>query len=152
MVTLMTATDHAATRSADAELAAELRSSVMGLARRLRREGSDGLVTQGQYAVLVDLKAGPLTPRQLADLQVVRPPSVTRMLATLVELGLVERTEHPDDGRQVLISLSRAGRAHIRTTQARRAEWLDRQLGRLTPRDRKTLARAAQVMSDLASA
>ena len=34
---------------------------------------------------------------------------MTRVIASLVDLGFVDRSDHPDDGRQVLVSVSRAG-------------------------------------------
>ena len=48
-----------------------------------------------------------MTPGALATRERVRPPSMTRVIASLCELGFVARDAHPADGRQVLVSVSR---------------------------------------------
>ena len=106
------------TRTPIASLAVELRMAVMRTSRRLRQERSVDDVTPGQYSVLAFLDVqGPMTPRELADREKVQPPSMTRTVAALEQLGLVGRTDHPSDGRQVLVSLT----APARPSSARRA-------------------------------
>src|SRR3954466_5121866 len=100
-----------------AALAAELRTAVLRTSRRLRQERSMDDVTPGQYSVLAVLdRHGPCTPRELAAHEKVQPPSMTRTVAALAELGLVGRTEHPTDGRQVLVALSDEGRVVVSET------------------------------------
>jgi DNA-binding MarR family transcriptional regulator len=134
-----------------AELASVLRLSVMRLGRRLRKERSDGSLTPSQLAVLGTLeRQGPLTPRELAAHEKVQPPSMTRILAGLEALGLVDRAPHPRDGRQVLMSLTRAARELVDEDRRRRDAWLARQLGELTPAERETLRSAAELLARLA--
>ena len=93
-------------------LAAELRVSLMRAVRRLRAEKSDSEITDGQYCVLATLdRLGPRTPRQLADQERVQPPSMTRTVNALAEAGLVVRSQDPDDGRQVIVTLTDEGEA-----------------------------------------
>jgi DNA-binding MarR family transcriptional regulator len=131
-------------------LAAELRVAVMRTSRRLRQERSTDDVTPGQYSVLALLSNGPLTPRELADRERVQPPSMTRTLALLEQLELVVRTDHPSDGRQVLVSLSEAGRVVVHETRRRRDAWLALRLAELDPAERDLLARASVVLARLA--
>ncbi len=58
-----------------------------------------------QFSVLVRLEEAPRTPGELADIERVSAPSMTRTVAALVQRGLVERTADPSDGRQVILSL-----------------------------------------------
>ena len=128
-------------------LAAELRTAIMRTSRRLRQERSTDDVTPGQYSVLAVLdRHGPCTPRELAAYEKVQPPSMTRTVAALADLGLVGRTEHPTDGRQVLVSLSEEGRVVVRETRRRRDAWLALRLAELTPAERDTLADAAALL------
>jgi DNA-binding MarR family transcriptional regulator len=132
-------------------LAADLRVSVMRLARRLRQQRSDDDISTGQYSVLAALVThGPRTPRELADLERVQPPSMTRTVAGLVEAGLVDRTDHPDDGRQVLVSVSEAGATVVHETRKRRTAWLSQRLAELTSQERATLAEASVIIQRLA--
>ena len=134
-------------------LAAELRTAIMRTSRRLRQERSIDDVTPGQYSVLAVLDHhGPCTPRELAAHEKVQPPSMTRTVAALAELGLVQRTEHPTDGRQVLVALSEQGRVVVRETRRRRDAWLARRLAELTPAERDTLAEAAAILQRVAQA
>jgi len=134
-----------------ASLAAELRVAIMHTSRRLRLERSTDDVTPGQFTVLAVLdRHGPLTPGELATHEKVRPPSMTRTIAALEGLGLVTRTGHPTDGRQVLVALSELGRAEVVETRRRRDAWLARRLAALEPAERAVLAQAAQILSKVA--
>ncbi len=133
-------------------LAAELRVAIMRTSRRLRQERSTDDVTPGQYSVLAGLEVGgPSTPRDLAARENVQPPSMTRTLAALEGLGLVTRTEHPTDGRQVLMATTDAGRRVVRETRRRRDAWLARQIAVLTPAERRTLSEAAAILQRMAA-
>ena len=142
----MPAPSRAALRSAS--LAAELRVALLHTSRRLRNERSSDDVTPGQFTVLSVLdRHGPLTPREIAEHEKVRPPSMTRTLAALETLGLVTRTDHPTDGRQVLMALSEQGRREVAETRRRREAWLARRLAALEPEEREIMARAAVILT-----
>src|ERR1700742_3212457 len=85
-----------------AALATELRDGVMRFNRRLRQARPVGDLTGSQLSVLSSLElAGALTPRELAESERVQPPTMTRVVARLESMGVVQRTAHPTDGRQV---------------------------------------------------
>jgi DNA-binding MarR family transcriptional regulator len=135
-----------------AELAAELRIAIFRSARRLRAERGAADLPDHQYTVLGWLNMhGPLTPGVLAEMQHVQPPSMTRTVNMLVELGLVQKSEHPTDGRQVVVSLTGAGVTEVNETVRRRNEWLTGRLAKLTRGERETLAAAAQLMRGIAA-
>jgi DNA-binding MarR family transcriptional regulator len=141
-----------AKQSRPAGLAAELRVALLRSARRLRAEKSDADLSDGQYSVLAVLdRDGPLTPGELAGHERVQPPSMTRTLATLADLGLVSRDEHPGDRRQVLVALTAEGTATLRETRRRRDAWLARRLAELTPAERATLAAASDILVRIAA-
>ena len=118
--------------SSDTVLASALRLSVLRLARRMRAERADTSLTLSQLAALATLeRQGPLTPRELAAAERVQPPSMTRLLASLEGAGLVLRTGHPTDGRQVLLTTSEAGVALLREDRRRRDAWLAQRLREL---------------------
>jgi DNA-binding MarR family transcriptional regulator len=134
-----------------ATLAADLRVSVMKLARRLRQQRSDDDISTAQYSVLGALVSyGPRTPGELAEHERVQPPSMTRTLNCLVEAGLAVRTDHPADGRQVLMSVTEAGAAVIHETRKKRTAWLAKRLAELSPEERATVAEASRIALRLA--
>jgi len=121
--------------------------ALLRAARRVRVERSDEEVSAGQFSVLAFLdRDGPATPSAIAAFERVRPPSVTRTLAALEALGLVERASHPADGRQVLVRLTPAGRAGVEATRSRRDAWLARRLDELDPAERQVLAAATDIL------
>src|SRR5215212_8840967 len=95
----------------ETELSSALRISVMRLSRRMRQERSaESGLTATQLAAMATLRRhGPLTAGELAGHEKVSPPSMTRILGHLSDLGLVDRRSHPSDGRQVLVELSATG-------------------------------------------
>jgi DNA-binding MarR family transcriptional regulator len=134
-----------------AALAEQLRAAITRLNRRLRQTRPVGELTQNQLSVLASLElAGALTPRELSDAERVQPPTMTKVLAKLEERGLIRRAPHPTDGRQVLLSATDEGRAVLLEQRRVKAEWLTRRLATLTPEDRETLTRAAEIIEQIA--
>ena len=138
----------------DAGLASELRLSVMRLRRRLASERHpDNLLSMGQLAILGALyRNGDQSVGELAAMERVQPPSMTRTVNWLADGGYVERRSHPSDGRQVVVTLTGEGRAVLLADRARRDEWLARQLARLTAEERAALRKATPILQRLAQA
>jgi DNA-binding MarR family transcriptional regulator len=134
----------------DVELASELRTSVMRLARRLRRMRADTTLSLGQLAALGTLdRHGTMTPGELAAHERVQPPSMTRIIKALEESGYVSRTPHATDGRQVVVALTASGTRLLKEDRRQREAWLAQRLRDLEPEDRDLLHRAAEVLDRL---
>jgi DNA-binding MarR family transcriptional regulator len=134
-----------------AVLAGMLGDAIGRLNRRLRQTRPVGELTQNQISVLTSLElAGALTPRELSDAERVQPPTMTKVLAKLEERGLVQRTAHPTDRRQVLLSATQAGREVIAEQRRVKDEWLTRTLAGLPASERETLRQAAEILGRIA--
>jgi len=134
------------------DLAGELRLAIGQASRRIRAERGAAGLTDPQYTVLVWLiKQGPMTPGQLAERERIQPPSMTRTVNSLVDLGLVAKSEHPTDGRQVVVTLTDAGVAEVHETRRRRDAWLAGRLATLSPDERTLLVDAAELLRRIAS-
>jgi DNA-binding MarR family transcriptional regulator len=130
------------------QVSVQLGAAITRFNRRLRQTRPVGELTQNQISVLTSLElAGALTPRELADAERVAPPTMTKVLAKLEERGLIQRSPHPTDGRQVILSATEAGRAVIAEQQAAKDRWLTRVLADLPAGERETLARAAEILN-----
>jgi DNA-binding MarR family transcriptional regulator len=142
-----------ATRTArltHAQLAAALRDAITRFNRRLRQTRPMGDLTITQLSALTSLElAGALSPRELAEMERIQPPTLTKIVAKLEERGLVQRTPHPTDGRQVILSATEVGRAVVAETKRARDEWLAQRLATLTADERDTLKRAADILGRL---
>ncbi|MGV0793098.1 Rv0880 family HTH-type transcriptional regulator [Mycolicibacterium sp. XJ1819] len=137
-------------KDADLRLASNLSLAVVRLARQLRFRRPDSPVTLSQLSALSTLaKEGAMTPGALATRERVRPPSMTRVISSLVEMGYVERTAHPADGRQVLVSVSPAGKHLVETERRASQDWLMQRLSQLDVEQRSTLLTAADLMTSM---
>jgi DNA-binding MarR family transcriptional regulator len=135
-----------------AALAHDLRLAVMRLSRRLRNQRVDTSVTLTHLAALSTLKRhGPMSPGELANHERVQPPSMTRVVVALEGMGLVTRTPHPTDGRQVVIELTPAAEGLLDAEARAREAWLTGQLQDLSPEERTVLREAAVIIDKLAS-
>ncbi|MEV4427533.1 MarR family winged helix-turn-helix transcriptional regulator [Streptomyces sp. R-07] len=133
-----------------ATVAAELRTAMGKLTRRLKRED---WIPHGQIAVLGVLdRDGAMTTSDLAADQRVRPQSMARAVGLLLEQGLLARSAHPTDGRKSLLDLTEAGRVALEAERGRRAGWLALAIeAELTQEERELLARSATLMERLAT-
>lgn len=134
-------------------LAKTLRDAIIRFSRRVRQARPVGDLTFSQLSALTSLQLhGALTPRELADVERVQPPTMTKIVGKLEDRGLVARTPHPTDGRQVILAATDEGRAVYAVHENARNEWLAVQLDQLSPEERDTLARAAEILQRVARA
>ena len=129
--------------------AARLRMGVVRTARRLRQEAAteaSGLTPTSTAALATIERHGPLTPSELAEIERVKRPTITRTLGCLEREGLIDRTPDPDDGRSNLISVNAAGRERLRRLRGRKNAYLARRMRDLTDEEVETLERAAEIL------
>jgi DNA-binding MarR family transcriptional regulator len=138
------------TRNQRDRLTSDLRMACMRISRRVRFE-STAPVAPHQFSVLVRLEEQVRTPKELAAIEKVSAPSMTRTVHGLVEAGLVARAGDPTDGRQVILSLTPEGRATIRDIRRRRDQWFAARLERLTDDERSLLAEATALLERVAA-
>src|SRR5258705_2107669 len=99
-----------ATRMTNAELASSLRLALMRAARRLRSQRVHTEITLSPLSALATVKKhGPLSAREVAAIERVEPPSMTKILCSLENAGRIQRVPQPDDRRQSLISATQSG-------------------------------------------
>jgi DNA-binding MarR family transcriptional regulator len=110
-----------AAADARSEIAAMLHEQFARLTRQLRTlELPQGMTPERLSALSVIEKRGPISVTALADTEMVRPATMSRMVTALVEEGLVKRSEDKTDGRGVLVSTTPKGRrAYLRAQEQR---------------------------------
>ncbi|MBE1588042.1 MarR family winged helix-turn-helix transcriptional regulator [Nonomuraea angiospora] len=158
----------------DAGLASALRVSMARLTRRLRRQAAAHSLTPTQFATLAAIERrssrresegraneersgrdsqtarhSGITPGELAELEKVQPPSMTRVIAALEERGLVSRSPHPTDRRQVTVTITEAAEKLLKEERRRKEAWLTQRLKELSPEERAVLRQAAPILEKL---
>jgi DNA-binding MarR family transcriptional regulator len=132
-------------------LASTLRIAVTRLSRRMRAERTSEGLSVSQLSVLgIIEREGPRSPTQLASTERVQPPSMTRVVAALEELGLLRRQPHETDRRQCVLALTERGRELLAEDRNRRQAWLACRLSELSAPERDLLHKAVPVIERLA--
>lgn len=126
-------------------LASELRIACQRVSRRVRFESSAELPPH-QVSALSNLRKRSLTPGELAEIERVSAPSMTKTVNCLVDKGLVARVDHPDDGRSKMLSLTTDGRAVLDRIARARDDWMVRRLHGLTKEERAVLRDAVEIL------
>jgi DNA-binding MarR family transcriptional regulator len=131
-------------------LASDLSLAIVRLTRHLRGRRVDSSVSLTQLSALATLaREGPITPGALAAKERVQPPSMTRVIASLSDIGLVERHPHPTDGRQVIVSLAEAGRVLLANEATARRAWMTERISTLDPEQLDILRKAVDIFGEI---
>ena len=134
------------------ERAAHLRTAIVRTARRLRQEAAvetSGLTPTSVAALATIERHGPLTPSEIAEIERVKRPTITRTLGCLEREGLIDRAPDPADGRSALVSVNASGREKLRRLRGRKNAYLARRMRDLPPADLETLDRAAAILEGI---
>ncbi|MBB5892172.1 DNA-binding MarR family transcriptional regulator [Kutzneria kofuensis] len=139
------------TTTATVDETTRLYLAVGRLSRILRRSGSPGL-GQGSISALATLAyKGPMRLGDLAGREGVAPPTLSRIIAALVESGYVMREADPQDGRASLVRATPQGEQVIAGVRSERLHELHNRLERLTEEQRTALAAALPALEALVS-
>ncbi len=146
---------NASTPLRNSELAAGLAREIGVLAgrlkRRLREHGGKHDLTPSQVSVVLRLeKDGPAAVSTLARAELMRPQSMSAVVAALLEAGLVRGAPNPGDGRQTLMSLTPRCVKWLRAGRAAKRDWLTATISRkLSVREQEKLRTALKLLARL---
>jgi DNA-binding MarR family transcriptional regulator len=116
-----------------AEIAALLHEQFARLTRELRNlELPQGVTPERLSALAVIERRGPISVTALADEEMVRPATMSRMVSALVDEGLVKRNSDKSDGRGVLVTTTPKGRRIYQRAQEQRLRHFAEALERLS--------------------
>jgi DNA-binding MarR family transcriptional regulator len=131
-------------------VANRLRPVLLTLNRELRREVHSLGVTGGQVALLVQIKFHPgIGIRELARLERISVPGMSKFVSKLEEAGLVQRAPVEGDQRRVGLTLTDAGRKVLRSVKSKRTAWLSARLGQLQPAELEAIDAAIEPLAHL---
>ena len=140
--------------SHDSQIVAdEIHSAAIHLLRKLRREDSQSGLNSPRLSALSDVVfGGPVTLGDLAAAEQVRPPTMTRIVDALAELGLVTKTRNASDARSTHITTTAAGRKLLIQGRERRVRALAMQIAKLNAKQQAALQDAAKILKQVIEA
>ena len=128
-------------------MADRLHSAAIHLLRRLRVEDEALGISAPRLSVLsVLVFAGPKRIGELARIEQVEPPTMTRLVDGLARDGLAVRDADPDDARAVRVRATATGARTLRRGRARRVETLSESLAALSPTELAALGEGVEVL------
>jgi len=131
-------------------LANRLRPVLLHLNRQLRREIHSLGVTGGQVSLLVQIKYRPgIGIRELAALERISVPGMSKFISRLEEAGLVQRAPVEGDQRRVGLTLTPAGQKVLRSVKSKRTAWLAARLRDLDPEELEAIDAAIEPLAHL---
>jgi DNA-binding MarR family transcriptional regulator len=119
------------------EVAGRLRSAVNRLQRRLRQESLGGLSPAQASALGSVHRHGNPTPGELAAIEQVQPPTITRIVAGLAEAGMVTRVADANDRRSARVRTTPAGERALEQIRTRKNAFLRRRLDQLSEEEQR---------------
>jgi DNA-binding MarR family transcriptional regulator len=130
-------------------LANRLRPALLKLNRELRREIHSLGITGGQAALLIQIKQRPgVGVRELAELERVSAPAMSKAIDRLERAGLVTR-ERGEDRRRVGVRLAAEGERVLASVRRRRTAWLAARLKELSPEELEAVDAALEPLARL---
>ena len=128
-------------------VADRLHSAAIHLLRRLRVEDEALGISAPRLSVLsVLVFAGPRRIGELARVEQVEPPTMSRLVDGLVRDWLAVREPDPDDARAVRVRATPTGARTLRRGRARRVETLRTRLATLSPSELAALGEGVEVL------
>ena len=134
-------------RNHRALVADALHSAAIHLLRGVRKEDEQTGVGPARLSALsVLVFAGPMRLTQLAGIEQVKPPTMTKVIAGLEAAGLVRRRADAEDARAVRLEATPRGTKLLQEGRRRRVVRLTQALQSLTPEEVDVLAHAATII------
>ena len=135
------------------QAADRLHSAAIHLLRSLRREDARlGVGPAGLSVLSVLVFGGPRTIGQLAEIEQVKAPTMSRIVATLERWEMVTRLADDQDRRRILVHPTSTGRIVMKRGRANRVHELTTRIERLPAADIALLTRAAQLIERVSKA
>jgi DNA-binding MarR family transcriptional regulator len=137
----------------DIDTAARLRVVIGRLSRRLRTTaaGSAAGLTPTRVSVLLTVvREGPIRVSALAESESLNPTMLSRVIADLVDGGLLERTSDDGDRRAAWVEATEDGRGLAQRMRRERTDAVNEALEGLAPADRRLLEKALPALEELA--
>ena len=129
------------------DVASRLHSAAIHLLRRVRRADPQMALTPARASVLsVLVFGGPRTPGELAELEQVAAPTMTKLVNGLVAEGYARKRTHPHDRRAVVITATAKARRALHAGRQRRLELMQALFEDLSAAEWATLDAAAALI------
>lgn len=135
------------------QAADRLHSAAIHLLRSLRRQDARlGVGPAGLSVLSVLVFGGPKTIGELAEIEQVKAPTMSRIVSTLERWSLVERLADAQDRRRIVVHPTPSGRTVMKRGRANRVHELASRIERLPEAEIALLVRVAELIERISKA
>jgi DNA-binding MarR family transcriptional regulator len=134
----------------EGSLGSQLRLAVLRLSRRLRQQAAGGITPSQLSALSTVAKLGEISLGELASIERIAPPTMTRIVARLEERGWLERRVDSSDRRVAKVAVTVTGQSLLDETRNRRDAFLAARLQNLSPEELEVVERAVPLLERIA--
>jgi len=131
------------------ELVSRLRLSINRLHRLLRQESLAGLSPAQASALGAVNRLGSPTLGELASIEQVQPPTMTKIVAGLADAGMVTRVTDSSDRRSARVRITPAGKRSLERIRTLKNAFLTRRLAELSPEQQAGAAGLVDLLEHL---
>jgi DNA-binding MarR family transcriptional regulator len=131
------------------ELASRIRLNINRLHRRLRQESLAGLSPAQASALGAVMRLESPTLGELAAVEQVQPPTMTRIVASLTEAGMVTRVTDASDRRSARVRITPAGKRSLDRIRTLKNAFLTRRLADLSPQEQAQATELVDLLEHL---
>jgi DNA-binding MarR family transcriptional regulator len=133
------------------EAVVRLRRAVLRLGRDLRRTSAEQGLSPAQSSALATLvREGPIRAGDLAAAEGLNPTMLSRIVAGMVQDGLLERSSDEGDRRAAWVEVTSAGRKLAQRMRRERTRAVDEALETLSESERRRVEQALPALEALA--
>ncbi len=133
----------------DEELVSRLRIAINRMQRRLRQQSLAGLSPAQASTLGTVNRLGTPTLGELAATEQVQPPTMTRIVASLADAGMVTRVTDDADRRSARVGITPAGTRSLARIRTLKNAFLVRRLSELNPEEKNRAADLVELLEHL---
>lgn len=138
--------------SSTSEIADALHSGMVRLNKKVAMVDRHVDLSAARLSILAVLSfGGSQTVGSLAQIEGVRPPTITNLIDALEADGMVKREKCKTDGRQSRLSVTPKGRKILESARQNRLTYLNGMIDVLSEVERATLKSASQILLKLSN-
>lgn len=131
------------------DTAARMRRSINRLSRKLRQSALGGITpAQASLLAVIDKYVNP-SLGDLAVIEQVQPPSVTRLVKSMEFSGLISCVSDVEDRRCTRVRITALGKKELNAIRKRKTEFLERKLLSLSEHDQMKAKMVADFLENL---
>ena len=105
-------------------------------------------LTGQQFHILRRIRSGAISVSQLAEAKRISRPAISRSVEVLVKKNLINRTQNPQDRRNIRLALTEEGQALFDEVFGKVGQWMEEKLSTLDDEELEAISQALRTLKE----